>query len=142
MINEKDYYILVPVNDNTLKLQVPIEGNRYLRELISKEKLEEIINIIPQIEIINIADKLIENEYKRLMNNSTFEDLIKIIKTTYFRNRNRVENNRKISEKDEQYFERAEKYLYTEFSVVLNQSYDETKKYVVSKVEELIQHSS
>lgn len=31
----------------------------------------------------------------------------------------------------------AEKLLYTEFSVTLNKSYNETKEYVISKVEEL-----
>lgn len=135
VFNNKDYYVLVPINDKSLKLQVPVEDNVYLRELVSKEELEKIIEIIPQIEIINVTDKLIENEYKRLMNSGSFGDLIKIIKTTYLRNKNRLENNRKISEKDEQYFEKAEKYLYTEFSIVLNKSYDETKEYIVNRVE-------
>ena len=91
--------------------------------------------MMPQIEVINTTDKLIENEYKKLMTSGSFEDLIKIIKTTYLRNKNRLENNRKISDKDDQYFQKAEKYLYTEFSIVLNKSYDETKKYIVSKLE-------
>ena len=32
------------------------------------------------------------------------------------------------------YFNLAEKYLYNEFSVVLNLSYDETKEYVINSV--------
>ena len=105
VFKDKDYYVLVPINDKSLKLQVPIDtDSNYLRDLISVSELGKIIKMIPQIEVINVTDKLIENEYKRLMNNGGFEDLIKIIKTTYLRNKNRLENNRKISDKDEQYF--------------------------------------
>lgn len=135
VFDDKNYYVLVPVNDKSLKLQVPIEDNPYLRDLVSKEEIEKVIEMIPEIEVINTTEKLIENEYKKLMNSGSFEDLIKIIKTTYLRNQNRLENNRKISEKDEQYFNKAEKLLYTEFSMVLNKSYDETKEYIVNKVE-------
>ena len=37
--------------------------------------------MIPKIEVINATDKLIENEYKKLMNSGSFEDLIKILKS-------------------------------------------------------------
>jgi len=84
-----NYYVLVPVNDKSLKLQVPIDENSYLRDLVSKEEMEKVIDMIPKIEVINTTEKLIENEYERLMNSGSFEDLIKIIKTTYLRNKNR-----------------------------------------------------
>lgn len=79
---------------------------------------------------------MIENEYKKLMNSGTFEDLIKIIKTTYLWNKNRLESNRKISDKDEQCFQKAESYLYTEFSIILNKSYEEAKEYMFDRVKE------
>ena len=44
---------------------------------------------------------------------------------------------KKRSEKDTTYFNHAEKYLYTEFSVVLGKSYEDTKEYVISKVKEI-----
>lgn len=38
----------MPVNDETLKLKVPINNNLgYLRDLITKEEVENIINKIP-----------------------------------------------------------------------------------------------
>ena len=45
-----------------------------------------------------------------------YEDLIKIIKTTYLRNKERIDNNKKIGGTDDEYFKQAEKYLYNEFS--------------------------
>lgn len=68
------------------------------------------------------------------MQSGTHEDLIKIIKTTYLRNKERTENNKKIREIDDSYFKKAEKYLYNEFSIVLNKSFEETKEYIINKV--------
>lgn len=78
-----------------------------------------------------------ESEYKKLISSGNYLDLIKIIKTTYIRNKNRKDAKKKISDKDKYYFDLAEKYLYSEFSIVLNKTIEETKDYVVSKVNEI-----
>lgn len=77
---------------------------------------------------------MMENIYKTLMSSGTHKDLIKIIKTTYLRNEKRLNDNKKISEIDDSYFRTAEKFLYNEFSIVLNKTYDETKDYVINEV--------
>ena len=84
-------------------------------------------------------DKYIEKTYKELLMEGTYEDLIKIIKTTYLRNDFRIKNKRKISEKDYNYFMQAENYLYNELAIALNMTYDETKEYIINKVQELMQ---
>ncbi len=68
------------------------------------------------------------------MHNGSFESLVKIIKTTYIRNENRKKNKNKLSEIDEEYFTKAESYLYNELSIVLNLSFEETKDYVIKKL--------
>lgn len=128
-----DYYVLTSISNESLKLQIPINSNK-IRELISLEELNNIIKEIPNIEIIKDNDRLIENTYKTLMQSGTHKDLIKIIKTTYLRNKKRTENNKKLSEIDDFYFRKAEKYLYNEFSVVLNKTFDKTKEYIINKV--------
>lgn len=132
--NNTDYYLLKPIKDETLKIEVPITSNK-IRPIITKDELERIIKEIPKIEIINVNEKYLESEYKRLLLNATHEDLIKIIKTTYLRNKNRQESKKKPSEKDKSYFELAEDYLYNEFSVVLNLSFEDTKNYIINQVE-------
>lgn len=133
--NNSDYYILVPITDNSLKIDVPTtNSSEYLRYLITKEEVDTIINHIPEITIIESNEKLIENEYRRLLNSGSHEDLIKIIKTTYLRNKQRLDSKKKIGDKDKYYFEKAEKYLYNEFSIVLNMNYEDTKNYVVERV--------
>ena len=136
--NDLNYYILRPVYDKSLKIQIPITIKKdYIRDLISLEKLNEVVAQIPKVEVIIAEDKLIENEYKKLISTGDYLDLIKIIKTTYIRNKSREEKKKKISDKDKYYFNLAEKYLYNEFSIVLNKSIDETKEYIVKMVESL-----
>jgi len=138
-IRDLDYYTLIPISDESLKLNVPVSNKSgLLRDLISKEEVFKIINNIPNINIIEINDKILENEYKKLINSNNHEDLIKIIKTTYLRNLERTNKHKKIGDKDNYYFEKAESYLYNEFSFVLNMSYEETKKYVIEKVSEIV----
>lgn len=138
-MKEEDYYRLVPIDDESLHLDVPVNNtNGLLRDLITKEEVERIINKMPEIKIVTTEDKLLEAEYKNLLSSDSLEDYVRIIKTTYLRNKEREENKKKVSDKDNYYFNLAEKYLYNEFSIVLNKTYEETKKYVIDKVESLI----
>lgn len=136
--NNEDYYLLRPVKDESLKIEVPVSNkNGKIRNLISSLEAEEIISKIPMIPVIDTDEKFIENEYKNLLQDATHEDLIRIIKTSYLRNQNRLKDKKKLSEKDTKYFELAEEYLYHEFSIVLGFSYEDTKKYIVDKVHSL-----
>ena len=65
-------------------------------------------------------------------------DLIKIIKTTYLRNKKRCDENKKISERDNEYFIKAEKRLYNEFSIVLKMNFDDTKNYIIERVSSIV----
>lgn len=135
-IKDIDYYVLSPITDKSLKIQIPTTSSA-IRSLITKERIEEIIANIPNIEIIKNETKKLENDYKQLMQSGTHEDLIKIIKTTYLRNKERLDNNKKTTDKDNYYFNQAELYLYNEFSVVLGLTYEETKQYIIDKLNKL-----
>ena len=134
-IKDKKYYVLFPIDDDSLTIKVPVD-NSFIRRVISKDEVAEIIKNIINIDIIKVDnEKMIEQEYKKLLENATHENLIKIIKTSYLRNAKRKREKKKISEKDDTYFKLAEKILYNEFSVALKMNYEDTKKYVVDSVE-------
>lgn len=114
-------------------MKVPIDS-KVLKDLIKKEDIERLLREIKSIEVINSNDRMIENTYKELMQRGTYGDLIKIIKTTYLRNEMRKNNNKKISDKDDSYFTQAEKYLYSEFAIVLGLNFADTKQYVIDVV--------
>lgn len=137
--NNEEYYYLVPISDTSLKINVPIDNkNGYIKNLLTKEEIEKLINNIPNIKPVEADARSLENIYKTLFHSGNHEDLIKIIKTTYLRNKQRKEAKRSIGQKDDEYFKRAEKYLYNEFSIVLGKTFDETKEYVINKVSENI----
>ena len=135
-LNGNSYYILIPIDDESLIIDVPTDNRMgHLRSIVSHQEAEEIINYIKDIEPLqNINDKNIENTYKELIYNGTHNDLVKIIKTSYLRNQARKNDNKKISEKDSKYFELAEKYLYNELSIALNKSFTETKEYIINSM--------
>jgi len=134
--NDKDYYTLRPIDDDTLKIELPVDfANKSIKELITKKKALELIKNIPNIEVIKIDTKLLDDVYKNLLSENTHESLIRIIKTTYLRNKERIENKRKTSDKDEYYFNLAEKYLYNELSIALDKTFDETKEYIIKELE-------
>lgn len=132
----KKYYTLVPINDETLTIYVPFDKAPLLiREIISADEVERIISLIPSVKPLDsINEKMIEEEYKMLLNTGDYVDLIKIIKTSYLRNKKRTENNKHISEKDDSYFKMSEKLLYNEFAISLGMSYQDTKEYIIKKV--------
>ncbi len=138
----EDYYTLVPINDESLIIHTPVLDERGLiRNVISKKDAEALIQKIPEIKVIKASDKpndrSLENEYTSLINTGKHKDLIRIIKTAYLRKEEKVNNGQKASEKDKNFFNLAEKLFYTELSITLNKSYQETKEYVENKVAEL-----
>ena len=134
---EKDIYVLCPIDDESLIINIPV-NNDILRNVISSDEAMNLIKNIHNIKpITEINEKNIETKYKELLNEDNLTYLITIIKTTYLRNENRINNKKKISDKDDKYFNLAEKYLYNELAIALNMSVDEIKKYIYKIVNEL-----
>jgi len=134
-IIDNKYYKLSLIADESLTINVPIDNKfGFLRYPISIKEANQLIEKIPSIKPIATNDKLLENAYKELMRTNNHEDLIKIIKTTYLRNKEREESGKKIGDKDQTFFKQAEKYLYNELAHVLNMSYQECKNYIIDCV--------
>lgn len=138
-INNREYYILVPIDDESLIIDTPVDNRMgYLKSIMSKDEADALINNICNIAPIdNGLDKYIDKKYKELLYNGNHEDLIKIIKTTYLRNTERIKNNKKVSERDYDYFNKAEKYLYNELSIVYNMNFEEVKNYIINRMKEI-----
>ena len=134
--NNEDYYVLAPIKDDTLKLEIPVSSTK-IRNLITEDDLNNLMDKIPSIEPIQIEDKFLESEYKRLLASGNEEDLIKVIKTTYLRNEERVNNRKRKAEKDSIYFKEAEEALYSQVSVIKNISLEEAKEYFINKIKDL-----
>ena len=132
---DQTYYVLSPIYDESLTIQIPVD-TPFIRSLITMEEFDKLIREIPNVKVLDTDSKYIENEYKSLLNSPSHLDLITIIKTSYSRNKERLDNKKKIGDKDKYYFDKAEDYLYNELMIVLNKSYKDTKEYVAKLVEE------
>ncbi len=136
-INNLKYYVLVPVIDESLTVKAPItQENVNIRPLLSKKEANNLIKKMPSIELIDLRDQELVPEYKRLLNTGNREDLVKIIKTTYIRNKKRMDNGKKIGERDDIYFNLAEKCLYSELAIVLKKTYEKVHDIVVNALKE------
>ena len=84
---EREYYVLVPVFNKNGRAFLPIDNTKViLRPVITKEQALELIDDIPNIEEIWIAnDKVREEKYKELAKQCSCKSWISIIKTIYLR---------------------------------------------------------
>ena len=104
---------------------------------MTKEEALNFIHQIPSIEPIQSNDKMLENQYKELLKTEKEENLVRIIKTTYVRNHERLKRGKQVGEKDETYFNKAEKLLYSELAISLGMNYDEVKQYIFDTIHEV-----
>lgn len=134
--NGVTYYVMNPIDDYSLTAKIPTDNKTgLLRNIISSKEAKKIIKQIAMISPVDeINEKNLEFKYKELLNVGDYESLIKIIKTTYLRNEFRTHNKMRISDKDNAYFNLAEKYLYNELAISLNMTVDEVKEYIIRNV--------
>lgn len=130
-IKDNMYYILKPIDDDSLTISLPIESTAF-RTLLTMDEAMKFIDSIPLIEMVEANnDKSLEMVYKKLLLSLNNEDLIKIIKTTYLRNKYRLDNRKKVGSIDSYYLEEAEKRLYLELSLVLHLDVDKVKSLII-----------
>lgn len=119
--SEKEYYLLIPINEKSAKVFVPVErAESSMREVMSREAVMRLIKKIPQIEETYVDnEKLREQKYKEVIKSYDPELLVGIIKMIFLRNKKRMENGKKSTATDQKYFKLAEDFLYSEMAFVL-----------------------
>lgn len=122
MKKDKEYYMLVPMNEKTSKIYVPVDhaGER-IRKVVSKEDAIQFIKSIPDINEKDISnEKMREQEYKTAILSGNNESIVSIIKLLYARKQKRIEQGKKTTTIDDRYFKQAEDMLFSELSFVLD----------------------
>lgn len=134
-IRNKEFYVMNPVDDESLTITLPVDNNS-IKEVMNKKEALNLIDNILDVEVLDIDGKLLEKEYKKLIKSDDIYDKIKIIKTSYMRNIIRENNGKKLSETDNNYLNKAEKVVYNELAISLNKSFDETKEFIINTLKE------
>lgn len=125
--DKKLYYELQPLADSKTVLYVSTDrDDGSMRAVITEEEAENLIRMIPTIDepwINNERER--ERNYKEAIKSNEPEKLIGIIKLIYQRKKMRLEQGKKTTIVDKQYFDKAEELLYSELELVLKKSRDE-----------------
>ena len=138
-INNQDYYTLENKEDTSLKVSIPVsQETQLLRHLATFDEISNTLDHINDIPTLNINERNLEEQYKRLLQGTTIENLIQIIKTAYIRNEIRKNNHKHLSDTDTSYQELAEQFLFNEIAYAMNISYDAAKELVFNKLVNIV----
>ena len=129
--NDLTYYQLEPIEETTLVLHVSVNNPAgYLRPVISKKEAVSMIVNMDQTELIPGNANQLESSYKMCMAKGTLEDLMRVYMTSNKRICERKVAGKKVLERDRNYYERAKKCLYDEFSIALKLDMQKTDDYI------------
>lgn len=129
---ERLYYILQPVYKKSSVVYIPVDSEKIvMRKVLTKEQVNELIEHIPEIElIVEMNDKLREEKFKECMKNYDCKDWIKVIKTLYARRQERLQRGQKVTATDARYLKSAEDNLYCEFAMALGIEKQDVEAYI------------
>lgn len=131
------YYVLHPVQDKSGTVYLPTDSQKVvIRKVMTKEEAGRLIEEIPQIEQLWIADdKKREVSYKEAMRTCSSRAWVSIIKALYLRRTERQALGKKITSLDERYLRAAEHELYSELSVALDVPKEKMENYIHEHIE-------
>lgn len=131
------YYVLAPLEDRNGKIYAPTDNAKVaMRKVITRQEAEQLIEEMPQIEELWVAnEKQRELQYKEALKTCDFRAWISIIKTLYFRKKERIAQGKKITSLDERYLKAAENELYGELSLILGLPKSQMEDFICRKLE-------
>lgn len=133
----KPYYLLVPMEETTAKVFIPVDNaNNRIRKVINKEEAIDVIDRIPDIEETCIAnEKERESKYKAAIKSCELNELVGIIKNLYHRQQDRLAQGKKSTAVDERYFKLAESHLYSELAFAMGRQKQEMQQLICDRLE-------
>lgn len=133
----KLYYVLSKVYAKGNKIYTAVDNQKVkIREILSKNEAEHLIDEIPQIEKLSVANDKSRNEkYKDAMTTCDCREWVKVIKSLYDRKQQCIANGKKVAVTDERFFKEAEDHLYGELALSLGIEKDEVEDFIISRVE-------
>lgn len=132
------YYVLSPLYDSST-IYIPTNNTKvFMRPIITKEEANELIDMIPTFNVDTNQDlstnQLIEH-YKKKIKTHDCEDLIKLCMTTYAKQKDAEEQNRKLGAIDTKFMKQAEKLLFGELAAALGIDIDKVPDYIQERID-------
>ncbi|MBR2806980.1 MAG: CarD family transcriptional regulator [Oscillospiraceae bacterium] len=136
----KIYYTLSPLYRDG-QIFTPTDTKVFMRPVMSREEVEGVIENIPNVDAMPVAErdpKQTERTYREFISSHRCNDMIAVIKAVHIKRGEGGGTPRKTSQTDERYLRMAEDLLYGEFAVALDIPRDDVRKYVETRVENII----
>lgn len=133
---EREYYTLNPIYSKGGVIYVPADSDKIvMREIISKEEAEKLIEEMEAMEGISIEnEKRRDDVFKKALRTCDYREWGRIIKTLYERRQKRIAQGKKVTASDERYLKAAEDSLYGELAVALGVQKKEVEKCVIDRI--------
>jgi len=136
---EMSYYILQPSFQKTATVYVPVDNEKLVAKMqpvLTSEEIYALIREMPEIDHEWIDDDNFRAEtFRKIINSGTKSDLIRLIKTIYFRQKALFAMGKKLRRSDELFMNEAENLLYNEFALVLDITPDQVLPLIIKELE-------
>lgn len=132
--SNKDYYLLVPVDEKTAKVYIPVDlAEQRIRLAMTENEALDFIKDIKDIDEAYLEnEKEREKTYKEAISSRDPKRLVGIIKTLYLRKQERLDAGKKNTAVDERYFKLAENHLHSELAFALKIEKSEVAQLITS----------
>jgi len=134
----REYYILVPVNEEKSKIYVPV-GNEKLEskmhKILSYKEINQLISSMPEQKEVWFDNEMLRKEkYQEIIKNGRHLELVSLIKAVHNQQEKLKNAGKKLHQSDARFLAEAQKMLHGEFSVVLNIEMDEVAPFIEKKL--------
>lgn len=134
--SDRLYYKLSPIYGKG-SIFIPVDTKVFMRPVITKTEALNLISKIPEIEskeLNNCNQKQLTEQYRSSLFSHDCEDLVRLIKTVYFKSKKQAEKGKKPSQTDQRYMKRAEELLNGELAVALDIKYEDVPEYIENEL--------
>lgn len=137
-VQDRLYYHLAPVHGSGL-IYIPVDSPVFMRPVITKEQAQDLIAAIPLIEEkpnYSRDQKVLNEQYRALLNEHDCTALVQLIKDIRKKNRVLIARGKSAGKTDMQYMKQAETLLHQELSIALDIPYDDVASYIKNQLKE------
>lgn len=134
----RKYYTLVPVFHGG-KIYIPVDTKAFIRRIISHGEAEALVEKIPEIReesVEPVNQKLLEEKYRLAVKSHECEELVRLIKTVYWKKKDLTRRKKKAGRLDTEYMSRAKRLLYEELAAALEIPVEKVEDYITARAEE------
>lgn len=136
---DKEYYKLYSYGEKEV-IYTPTDTNVFMRKIMTKEQIKELIHKIPSLKTIKMQSKNIKVQsdyYKTFLKNCDSENMLMLIKTIYEKNLDRKKEGKKEGTIESLFLKEAQEKLYLEIAIAFGVEIDEVPKIIENELKNM-----